>query len=72
MTAANVNLKTQSYTGRADGGGVFNSSVKSNQSAKKTSVNTTKSKKEPSPEGDVVQLSDDVIDIRSTGKSDFD
>lgn len=72
MTAANVNLKTQSYTGRADGGGVFNnSSMKSNQSAKKTALNA-KSKKDPSPERDVVQISDDVIDIRSTGTADFD
>ena len=72
VTAANVNLKTQSYTGRVDGGGVFSNaaSMRSSQSTGKKSQKSQK--KDPSPDRDVVQITDDVIDIRSLDKSEFD
>ena len=44
--------------------------MRSSQSTGKKSQKSVK--KDPSPDRDVVQITDDVIDIRSVDKSDFD
>ena len=54
VTAANVNLKTQSYTGRIDGGGKFSNAASLSSSWSTGKKSRKSQRKDPSPDRDVV------------------
>lgn len=69
VSAANVSLKTQNYSGRSEGAGALNAAGGSLQSRGRagTALKSKKQKK-PSPERDTVQSKGSSIDIRSEQK----